>query len=282
MKLKLLLAVVAMSFVASCSSDDSAAPVNPETPTPKHLKEIRTVVYQDGTETSDNVMEFDNDQLITHKFYANGQLLGTRNYTYHNGLLENYKQINNNISNDVVEERSYLYDDQQRMIKFTYRGPASNWQVNIKTFNYNDDNTITFTQNNPMTVGLVGTYYLNDAGFVYKMRSPTINDDAIYMNNNLITHESDVYGVKNYAYDMQHPVKGEYVNRYSNSFGSYKANVVLARGFEAAEDISENYILFDPEFSEIFEYDFDIEGYPIKRRSIINGVVFSESEIIYE
>lgn len=268
MKSEILFVFVALSLF-SCSGSDDNGPVETIT---KDLKEIATYIDDGDAYLIDQLKIYQNNRLTERYIYGDDFLFSDL-YTYdQNGRLihriAGYE--------DYYENTTIQYDNQGRISSieiingniheqkvFDYSVPG---KILMEMVKFHDSDP--FVQQFFMHI----TYDLNNEGLVYRItKSDDINlyevNEVEYTGNNItsktFTHYDNEIGANvtqtyNYSYDMETPVKGHYLNKEFNQFGSNPANHVLY--FEDYVAEKDKYLI-----SSSYEYEFDSDGYPVKK-----------------
>jgi hypothetical protein len=276
MKLRLLFFAVFL-MLASCSGDDDATTENS---TATDLKEI---AYYDATENLLFGLSNFQDNKVTEKYgYFNQEISYIDHYIYDNNgrLTSRYFT-----EYDIPVTQDIEYDDSGRivLIKDDYDSFVLN-----KVFDYTSSNKIVMTETatGSMSYTRQCVYDLLPDGRIYKITSDYKVDEVQYTGNNITsrtlidTQNEEPYTiVYNYTYDNQNPVKGEYLSRGYNQFGTNKANeVIFLEDFIIAKD---NYILSDGT-GNTKVYEFNSDGYPVKELNYTNAVLKYWFEISYQ
>lgn len=301
MKLRLLFFTALLSL-ASCSSDESAEPVNENpNPTPtieKNLKKIKEYYVNGETEQLDMVTLCTNnkiDQIIGYENDNPLEIASIYDYSYNAQGRLSYIDVHfygdYNWSDSSV---SFGYDEQGRLIYLdeVQDGSSTHW---TKEFIYDTENNVITGDYDPGG-NIPNIFYLNGSGTIYKMEilSEYYNLNATevsYEGNNILSCTLTTYydsSVINYTYDYETEVKGEYLNLFRNSYGGFNTMNLYELGFNLALLSPDNYRLTESKTNSIdinyyYEYSFDEDGYPIEVRELYdNGTVFKKIVIEYE
>ena len=300
MKYRLLFFAVALCTI-SCNNDDE----NVAIPQEKNLKSI-SVFNNDGDSNIDETTIFENNRPIDNYIYdLQGQVISHQKFTYNpSGQLVLTEKFNGN--NEILNSGAIVYDTTGRMIGITsllyfdIGMPGLTYNTN---FTYNADNTITRSTSNlfePVFISYV--FHIDNQGFVSKIIGDSedpveinydIVDDAQYVNGNITQWSRNGYFdeigeyelLHNYTfiYDAETEVKGKYLDIYRLQFGN-DTNIALYGMFDYTIESSHNYIIQKTtENGDIytFEYEFDTDGYPIKKLVYLNNTLKSEINIEY-
>jgi hypothetical protein len=283
MKIRLLF-FAAFLVLASCSEDDSNTPI-PENPIVKNLDKMTGTFYFEGGVQRNHIIEFENNKRVSYHIYnMEDELVVYTLYTYSSeGLLLTEEYFNGN--NELQSRVSYDYDSEGKIIKRTRA--RGNEEPETKDFIYNSDNTISciafISGSTPETSTL--KYYLNDMGIIYKMFASFDNSfEEIIFNGGLATSLSRYNSVFSgpstltYTYDMQTPVKGEFINMFKNQYGHIN-NAILCVGLNGPF-FTNHYIL--EEGNAKYEYAFDNDGFPIREKIYLDLVLRADFQILYE
>lgn len=281
MKLKLLTAIVVLSF-AACSDDDQS------TAAPKKLQEVTNTSYdEEGDVYVIHKLFFEDGQLSVARHYTNaGMETGRTEYIYNDDSILIEANIYSN-SNPVPSYTSnYIYDTQGRLADINQTAFQFEETVTVEDHVvYNNDNTISYWRESENGENLIYTYYVNDNGKIFKV----MNDDGetmevIYEGND-IASLTDPEGTTMYSFDNVTEVKGDYRKVISNQY-SNDVNAVLAAGLPSFIGGIDRYQIASdgPTMDTETVYEFDDDGYPIKRTVYQNGSAqpHTVSEIVYE
>lgn len=297
---KILLAAFAAIGMASCTGDDSPSENGPN-PTPvdpveKNLKSISYYgAYQD-TPVLSHIIYFENNQPTEYHDNgpgAGGEMKVWEKYSYgSNGLLFRVERYN--YETEEVEHRIFLeYDTQDRLVHYedvSYNDMIPGGTHWHRYYTYNPDNTITCDYDPGGVV--FDTFYLDSNGLIYKVTGNEFNFttlEAVYSGGNMLSmlqYDSNWNGAIHYSYDMETEVKGHFLRKYRNQFGTQANMVLFNLGYYYIDEESDNFVTNaateNTTESYDFEYEFDADGYPIKRMKSFEGDLIHFEEIEYE
>lgn len=307
MKLKLLLGIVFFALV-SCSGDESSEPVNkndePVTETPgnnippsdteKHLKSIK--IYETGYPQAIEILNFQNDRLT--EFFQYNSVIGGLKLTsknYYVGDLVSHIDYYDFYNGNKISSVFITYDTQSRISRVI-------WNLNINEFitdnyNYADDIVIRTRESteNISDEYYDKTFYLNSNNQIYKMEknrslygSDLPYEEVTYEGNNIILHQ--IFGAgspitKAYSYDNETIVKGSFLKYNLNQFGS-NANMILLGSFDNAINTADKFRNFESlhttQLDISYIYEFDNDGYPVKRTQYYMNTPYRYEVIEYQ
>ena len=269
MKKKLFFGLLALALV-SCSGNEDNQIVNVS-------KDEAEIVEAEETEEVEldsivinewEVMKFENNKMQTRFTPGHGT------YYFNYGI---YGQLSGLIGKDIQGEvfftQSLVYDNTGRIIEKTeinYNSIMDTSTTQTVAYIYNEDNTVTLDYNSFDETAYDRTFHFNQAGLVDKIvfsQGSTLIYE--YSGNALIASGLQGY-MSTYQYDEATPVKGEYLNIYSNMFSNY-TNFVLYNGSIGANTVSHNYMIkMDNPGGDDYDfiYEFNEMGYPVKETMI--------------
>jgi hypothetical protein len=277
MKLKLILAFVALSL-AACSGDDDTTPVNAE----KMLDQVNDHIYENGVLVR-----------VIARDYENNKIAGTLDHNIDNGFYVKYVYEYNSEGLVAVESRytsdtenfdgivpfmvcTYEYDDLGRLELITettdFPDLPEESGVSTSAYTYNDDNTVTRV-NDYGGESITYVFYLNASGQVYKQEllNGEVVQEVTYDGNNMISWSNGAFS-REYTY-ADYEVKGKYINWFSGQYGDYQPNRILRGGFINISTGVDKYVSsFSGDASVSYEYDFDEEGYPVSATATQEGI----------
>lgn len=277
MKLKLLLAFIAISLIA-CSDNEDAD----NTPKEKKLERIATTYYYENSTQaylSEELFFDDNNKPITANSYQisdnQASLSSQKLYAYSDkellSKIEEYPHINEQGISNIPSYRSVIeYDDLDRVIQnYVYNYFSETPQI-IESYVYNADKTISVTRVFDDAPTLYYTYYLNNNGQIYKRMFNAVNSvkEVTYDGDNIISETKPNGDVLTYTFDNVNLPKGEFHNAFKNMYSGNMVNAILLEGFEDVTKINSKYLIGQnsnvDSLNETYQYEFDEEGYPIK------------------
>lgn len=263
----------ALFFIAllaiSCSDDDT------DSGTGTDLKTVVTSIYgMEGALLDRTVMEFQDNKPSSFRItHPDGQLY--RNYDYSYGADGQLKTMKIYNSGQLAVTQEFEYDTQHRLIKWTSADHLDFDDImgadHVYNYIHNNDNTITQT----VEGGSNRTYYLNNAGQVYKIAyQEGYVSQVTYSGNDVLEWaQGSTVGIT-YFYDDVHPVKGEFRNYMKNQFSGYEANHILYGGHANAVAASDRYITHQVQnngSTTQYNYEFNAAGYPTRVSTSQNG-----------
>lgn len=290
MKIRLLLAFIAVSF-ASCSSDDNSNP-DPSIGIPgeKKLYEIiQRDFNEDGSVMLTTSTSFDeNDRAVSVQQYnGDGVLNAHREFTYNgSGQFESMVYYTEETGLDTPNSSySISYDGEGRVTilndTFLNNGISA---TSVTTYTYNQNNTITAIREFSFGGSEITTFYLNTAGLLYKRSNALSTEEITYAGENITTYTSDIF-TSEYKYDNAHEPKGQHHNAIINKYWGNRVNAILIEGFTSIDFGTTKYVKqkIDNRGTHYLKYEFDDKGYPIKVRYFLNdaSMPYSIREIQY-
>jgi hypothetical protein len=283
MKLKLLIAFMMLSLV-SCSDDDS------NTTGEKQLDKIVHKSYNNNGVLVDNsYITYDNNRMTGVYFVnPNGEIIGKTEFFYNeNGSLS--KIIDDKAFYDDINGVVELgYDSQGRLITMleTYNQFGEEY-IHTGNYVYNQDNTITYTGYIPNGDSDTKIFSKNASGQIDKILYNGTVTQAVYDGEDIVSY-SDGTQTVSFTFDSVNTPVGPLLQSNINHMGGNFQNMVLWMGFEGLAMGVSKYMIGRSSTvagnSSTFEYEFDEEGYPVKRKLFRQGenLPYSVNEIIYE
>lgn len=267
---KLLLSLVAVVLLTSCSNDDTANNIASSS-----RYTVTQKSYDSGSIENINVFEYTNGKPTMGTFYTPNHIpLSNAIMNYTDGVItSSIIYTGNNIE---IGRTNFTYDAQGRITKkVTQEGSY----VSTTNYTYNSNNTITSVTTGSNTS--TKTFYLNSTGIIYKQEEGSNVYELIFNGTNPI---SAIYNgsTKTFTYDDNHDTS---LIR-SNTFGSYLPNAVLAGNYlqDAETVLATKYVLTETSSGEVIRnvYVFNAEGKPTNIKRYSNDVLVSDSDYSYE
>lgn len=285
---KILLCLCAIVFI-SCS-DDNNDPVNqsnePET------KEIRTITSYYGTSTQPNqVIKFLNNHPVELHIKAGSQPLQlAEKYYYFDEMgavsfIEGYNLYDGSPGLDYTVDLNY--DEQGRLIhkKDTH---YTSWVSDFDDyFTYNNDNTI--TADHDPGGQTIDSFLLNANGQIYKMTGNEFLDltrEITYDGNNILSYTETSSGgsqTMNYLYDTEIVIMGNYLSFRKEMLGNSNNLILYSPDLFYNLQFSDNYLMSESSQAGIeytYQYEFDAEGYPVKKKQYTSNGNLVVTEVI--
>lgn len=269
-------------MAASCTDTDTENLNNTPQASDHALKSVTTY-----WQASANVLEFKDNQIIRETFLNGSVPDGYIDFTY-NQFGQLFAQVHKDRNGEVVFERSLSYDTQGRLIAKNdayYNGVQMDTITEDVVFLYDDVNNTVFADYSP-TEGSPAdrTFHFNTAGLLSYIDIEGSDQVLQYDGNNIININGLQFNC-NYQYDSQAEVKGEYLNRYRNSFSTYQ-NFILY-GISSPYSYSDKYLVNVDDTGVVgdfnFTYQFNQNGYPVEVHQVpVNGVTEAEVKIVIE
>ena len=282
MKLKALLAFMALSL-AACSGDE-------DTSQSKSLDEI--AVFIDGSQVE--LYQYRQNRLIKNYYYdQQGEIVSGNTFTYDE--LGRLIFIQSSTGTEVAETLTY---DNMGRISMIQRETANSLYVQ-NDFDYAAPGKVmatrTVTYPNGQNEETTTVYFLNQDGKVSRIEegavgSPHMIAEVQYEGNDIIL-KTDTFFIpeEEQPYIFTHqfiysetPVTGWLLSS-RNRYGDNPANVVLCTGFQPEGDKYLTKVISEggnPALKE-YIYEFDGEGYPVKRSYYADGELSSYLTITY-
>lgn len=263
---KLLLAFVAISFI-SCSDDDT----NNNTVN-KDLNEITT--FFEGEKVEWN--KFENNRLTKRYLYnANGEVFIDDQYVYD---AQGRLATRTIVSEGETNTQTFEYDESGRLELINTETPA---YTSEREFNYSLPNKIISTDHWTSEGGEsthITTFDVDQQGRVFRItHGDVVNFDsmseAVYEGNNVIQYSNTTHlGLDNelvtttidYTYNLEIPVRGDYLNKEANMFGNNNVNAILFYGTFAVEVDGYMVHYTNGISNTVIAREFDNEGFPVK------------------
>lgn len=296
MKLKLIMAFIAISLVA-CSSDDNI-PVDTtnETPIVKHIKSI-TTYSQNNNVPREKIIFNNNDRPAEfYTSYNNSQSLKLLEKYYYStdgpdSKVDFIEAFDHNEPDGTLKwTLEFDYDEQNRLLSMTTTSYSLFMSTSTDEYIYNNDGSITV--HHGIGGAAIDTFLTNSTGQIIKTIGNeyynTISEIEYSGNNIEAITDTQSWGMssyRSYTYDMETVVKGEYLKFYKHMFGSAN-NMILyePHNFHYALQYSDNYMTSESSNNGVglsYEYEFDLNGYPVKKKYISNGNVIKYEVIEY-
>ncbi|WP_417353052.1 hypothetical protein [Flavobacterium alkalisoli] len=280
MKLRLLFFAAFLSLV-SCSSDDSSVSGEQE-------KRLKKITYYEGDTFPVRVLFFQNNKIKTLHLLVISEELGYERTEYFyndSGLLEKTESYRDNM---LYLKTMKEYDSTGRIIKNTtyfYSLEDQSEAIDSITFTYEPGKITAVSGENPAN-GIFYEFYVNDLDQIYSIEAYGTTTTATYDDGNLASVVSEASSsTTSCTYDNNLVPKGDYLNFYKNMYGNFEPNLVLSNsGFGLVLESSNKYLKTLTKLDETYtyQYEFDEEGYPVRRKEILNGNVVSERVIEYQ
>jgi YD repeat-containing protein len=275
MKIKLLLAFIAFSFI-SCSDDD-ASPSQPE----KNLDQMVIKKYNNGTYGQKVVYDFDDHNRVTliNRYDAQDEYFSKTTYEYDQMLLSVEKTYGFGMGdlNEPSSVISYNYDSSSRLISIDDHDAAGvEFSDTNIIFTYNADNTISAVETivGPPSEDIINnyTYHKNADGNIVKKVDDgnTVLTQAVYDGANVLSYSRLGWPTWSYQYNVSDSPKGDYLKINTNKFDGSFNNTILAEDYPSVSNGVTNYIsqhtISNTQVSDVttYTYEFDDDGYPIK------------------
>jgi len=184
-------------------------------------------------------------------------------------------------------QEKVLYDDEKRLVKWTFLENDNGRTFRSEEFfSYETENTIA-TITDPDSGGLESTLELDDGGIIFKETSDGIVKQIAWdtdYNPIQLTEENTTTTFDLLSERLKKPF---FSNQWVTIFGS-KNNFILWSNrfsFSIPEfSFGNRYITAqdDGNFRYTYQYDFDNQGFPVKKTTLLNGTLSSETEYFYE
>lgn len=221
---KLLLLLLGTSFlISSCSDDDGEN--NSEGTV---LNKIRIKTYglsQQGPVLAQiDYYNYSEGLISTHYSHRpDDSVMAYRIYQYNpQGLLSEITTFSGD-DDALSQTETFTYDAGGRLTQYV-RVTDAGFLDTVRTFTYNDDNTITCTASEGTETSK--TYYLNDDNLIYKEVSEEGMYELVLDGANTLSATSS-QGTKTFTYDDDHDRS---LLGIINPTGNYKPNAILAAG----------------------------------------------------
>jgi len=290
MKIKLLVAFMAIALV-SCSKDDDSGSGNSGNGEKKLNRIIQTDFNENGSVKMTSQIQFDdnNKALSTLEYDGDGVLSTKRDFTYNkSGQVETMMYYT---AATGIEIPNYSYtvtykgDGRVESVSdsFISNGAAATSSMD---YVYNENSTIVMTRNFSFGGATITTFYLDTAGSVYKKTdSAGTAEQLIYAGKDVQKYSTEMFS-STFAYDNEHTPKGQQNNVVLNQYNGNVQNTLLLGGFTSFNLGNTKYVTQRTDnAADIYnyEYQFDEEGYPVKIKCYKNEDVlpFSIREIYY-
>lgn len=265
---KILVSLLLVSLF-SCSDDDNSSAGN-------GLRQTKQTLYDNGAIDEVVITNFRGGRINDMAFYTPGNVLEFTTGFQYNSSGQVSKITASNPSGQAAYSTDYIYDNQQRLKTIQHNSGAYSYVVN---YTFNNDNTISAVHStNP---GENKTFYVNQAGLVYKEVTSSGYYELTFDGVNPVSGTSG-FGVKTFTYDNEH---NPALLPYQTIQDTYKPNEVLrARYLYDAETSTANkYLKSETGNGETREYvrTFNAQGYPTLLKSYSNNVLYSQTEYIY-
>ena len=290
MKIKLLVAFMAIALV-SCSKDDDSGSGNSGNGEKKLNRIIQTDFNENGSVKMTSQIQFDdnNKALSTLEYDGDGVLSTKRDFTYNkSGQVETMMYYT---AATGIEIPNYSYtvtykgDGRVESVSdsFISNGAAATSSMD---YVYNENSTIVMTRNFSFGGATITTFYLDTAGSVYKKTdSAGTAEQLIYAGKDVQKYSTEMFS-STFAYDNEHTPKGQQNNVVLNQYNGNVQNTLLLGGFTSFNLGNTKYVIQRTDNGADaynYEYQFDDEGYPVKVKCYKNKNVlpFSIREIYY-
>lgn len=200
-----------------------------------------------------------------------------------NGLLDYIEGYRNQ---NLVYKYQLSYDSLGKIITYQIISYPVDGQldfvININ-YTYQADKIIAQSDENSPG-GIYYEFYLNNLGQVNKMDVFGNISEVTYQEGKLVSWSGNDVTIL-YTYNENTLPKGDYLKFYKNMFGDYEPNLVLySAGFSLLLDSSVNYLSEESSSFETYtyQYEYDEEGYPTRKKKINEGNIIEEDLIEYE
>ena len=290
MKIKLLVAFMAIALV-SCSKDDDSASDNSGNEEKKLNRIIQTDFNENGSVKMTSQIQFDdnNKALSNLEYDGDGVLSTKRDFTYNkSGQIETMMYYTAATGLEIPNYSytvTYKGDGRVESVSdsFISNGAAATSSMD---YVYNENSTIVMTRNFSFGGAAITTFYLDTAGSVYKKTdSAGTTEQLIYAGKDVQKYSTEMFS-STFAYDNEHTPKGQQNNVVLNQYNGNIQNTLLLGGFTSFNLGNTKYVMQRTDNgAEIYnyEYQFDKEGYPVKVKCYKNedALPFSIREIYY-
>lgn len=271
MKLKLLIAFMALSLV-SCSDDDNSSNGSGQLD-----KYVITSYNEDGEAFDSYDIKFDNNRMTGVYFHTpSGQIVDKREFYYNeNGSLSKIEAFRDDEAEPyIINEIAYDGEGKISTTNMSYFDEWGGESSSVSHYQYNSDNTITCTEEHDSGNVFIKTYYKNASGKIYKIIDQDEIQEVTYDGDNIATYSSGL-GNMSYTFDNENTPAGPVLQSQLNQMNGNMDNTILFMGFSQITFGVSKYVVgqtsSDGSANTTYVYEFDSNGYPVKLKSFKEG-----------
>lgn len=274
-------------FTSSCSEDDvTTVPIELKE---RVLNEIITSHFENGEESKRIEEYFLSGKQYLKYTYEGNTLIAKAEYKYNvKGSVERIKYY----YNDIFEEQDdFIYDSEGRLIQFYSENSTAPEMAYYREFEYPENGTILEQQKDYLEEPLPGgkfVYSLNEVNLIRKVESEDGEIyEADYEGNQIISVRTPSTVVYNYTYDDVNVEHGDFYKKYFQSIYGRDVNnaaLYLSSLLDIPMVYADKFLLTSTweNNSLRFEYNIDIEGFPIEMNVYDNDLLTSRTTYTYE